>query len=61
MPKERGLERNSLHFAVLSSLFVNLRFNSIVGPRPVNEYGTPPGQVPALLPDDAIPLKPTNR
>ncbi len=27
MPKEGGLERNSLHFAVLSSLFVNLRFN----------------------------------
>ncbi len=38
MPKERGLERNSLHFAVLSSLFVNLRFNSIVGPKPVNGY-----------------------
>ena len=38
MPKERGLERNSLHLAVLSSLFVNLRFNWIVGPRPVNGY-----------------------
>ena len=38
MLKERGRERNSLHFAVLSSLFVNLRFSSIVGPRPVNAY-----------------------
>ena len=38
MPKERGLERNSRHFAVLSSLFVNLRLDSIVSPRPVNGY-----------------------
>ncbi len=29
MPKERGLERNSLPLAVLSSLFVNLRFNNL--------------------------------
>jgi hypothetical protein len=46
MPRERGLERNSRHFAVLSSLFDIRRF--ISSPRQIRLNGYPPGDLSVL-------------
>jgi hypothetical protein len=46
MPRERGLERNSRHFAVLSSLFDIRRF--ISSPCQIRLNGYPPGDLSVL-------------